>query len=139
VNIHELPRVPRSQLSAPVSTHPDATGTASDRVKVSTKGAAAEAEPGGVVRSKRVEIQVGSDRATGAIVIHQIKQHSFKGGESCNASPFFKIEARPARRLHALLAQVAAGAPCAHAARSPAGRTTTGELDHGASAPQSRL
>jgi hypothetical protein len=28
-------------------------------------------------------------------VIHQIKQDSFKGGKSCNASPFFKIEARP--------------------------------------------
>jgi hypothetical protein len=35
VNIHEPPGVPRSQCSAPVSTHPDATGTASDRVKVS--------------------------------------------------------------------------------------------------------
>src|SRR5262249_27565286 len=28
-------------------------------------------------------------------VIHQIKQDSFKEGKSCNASPFFKIEARP--------------------------------------------
>jgi hypothetical protein len=28
-------------------------------------------------------------------VIHQIKQDSFKSGKSCNASPFFKIEARP--------------------------------------------
>jgi hypothetical protein len=28
-------------------------------------------------------------------VIHQIKQDSFKVGKSCDASPFFKIEARP--------------------------------------------
>jgi hypothetical protein len=28
-------------------------------------------------------------------VIHQIKQDSFKDGKSCDASPFFKIEARP--------------------------------------------
>ena len=95
-----------------------------------SRAAAMEAHPGGVVPSERAEIQVRSDRATGAgelvkfgqpvwyrfsfkiagdwpqdvpaagrqpcrTVIHQIKQDSFMGGKSCNASPFFKIEARP--------------------------------------------
>src|SRR5207248_7582331 len=95
-----------------------------------SRAAGVEAERGGVVRSERAEIQVRSDRATGAgelvkfgelvwyrfsfkiaadwppdvpaagrqpcrTVIHQIKQDSFKGGKSCDASPFFKIEARP--------------------------------------------
>jgi hypothetical protein len=46
-------------------------------------------------------------------VIHQIKQDSFKGGKSCNASPFFKIEARPLGERVRFFAQVAAGAPCA--------------------------
>src|SRR6516165_4480604 len=46
-------------------------------------------------------------------VIHQIKQDSFKGGKSCNASPFFKIEARPLGEHVRFFAQVAAGAPCA--------------------------
>ena len=46
-------------------------------------------------------------------VIHQIKQDSFKGGKSCDASPFFKIEARPLGELVRFFAQVAAGAPCA--------------------------
>jgi len=45
-------------------------------------------------------------------VIHQIKQDSFKGGKSCNASPFFKIEARPFGERVRFFAQVAAGAPC---------------------------
>src|SRR6202035_3848850 len=91
-----------------------------------SRAADVEAEPGGIVPSERAEIQVRSDRATGAgelvkfdelvwyrfaskiagacpqhvrpaapppcrTVIHQIKQDSFKGGKSCNASPFFKI------------------------------------------------
>src|SRR5262249_52279612 len=46
-------------------------------------------------------------------VIHQIKQDSFRGGESCKASPFFKIEARPLGERVRFYAQVAAGAPCA--------------------------
>ena len=46
-------------------------------------------------------------------VIHQIKQDSFKGGKSCNASPFFKIEARPLGDHVRFFAQVAAGTPCA--------------------------
>jgi hypothetical protein len=46
-------------------------------------------------------------------VIHQIKQDSFKDGKSCNASPFFKIEARPLGERVRFFAQVAAGAPCA--------------------------
>jgi hypothetical protein len=46
-------------------------------------------------------------------VIHQIKQDSFKGGNSCNASPFLKIEARPLGKDVRFFAQVAAGAPCA--------------------------
>src|SRR6202035_1151682 len=105
---------------------------------------ALEAEPGGVVPSERAEIQVRSDRATGAgelmkfgelvwyrfsfkiagdwprdvpaagrpacrTVIHQIKQDSFKDGKSCNASPFFKIEARPLGDHVRFFAQVAAG------------------------------
>ena len=101
-----------------------------------------------MVPSERAEIQVRSDRATGAgelvkfgelvwyrfsfkiagdwpqdlpaagrqpcrTVIHQIKQDSFKDGRSCNASPFFKIEARPLGERVRFFAQVAAGTPCA--------------------------
>ena len=113
-----------------------------------SRAAAIEAEPGGVVPSERAEIQVRSDRATGAgelvkfgqpvwyrfsfkipgdwprdvpaagrqlcrTVIHQIKQDSFNGGKSCDASPFFKIEARPLGERVRFFAQVASGAPCA--------------------------
>jgi len=113
-----------------------------------SRARALEAEPGGVVPSERAEIQVRSDRATGAgelvkfgepawyrfsfkipgdwpqdvpaagrqlcrTVIHQIKQDSFKGGKSCDASPFFKIEARPLGERVRFFAQVAAGTPCA--------------------------
>jgi Polysaccharide lyase len=113
-----------------------------------SRAADVEAEPGGIVPSERAEIQVRSDRATGAgelvkfdklvwyrfsfkiagdwpqdvpaagrqpcrTVIHQIKQDSFKGGKSCNASPFFKIEARPLGDHVRFFAQVAAGTPCA--------------------------
>ena len=46
-------------------------------------------------------------------VIHQIKQDSFKGGKSCNASPFLKVEVRPLGERVRFFAQVAAGAPCA--------------------------
>jgi hypothetical protein len=45
-------------------------------------------------------------------VIHQIKQDSFKGGKSCDASPFFKIEARPLGERVRFFAQVATGTPC---------------------------
>src|SRR5271167_546785 len=110
-----------------------------------SRAAAIEAEPGGVVPSERAEIQVRSDRATGAgelmkfgqpvwyrfsfkipsnwprdvpaagrqlcrTVIHQIKQDSFKGGKSCDASPFFKIEPRPLGERVRFFAQVASGA-----------------------------
>jgi len=113
-----------------------------------SRAAAVEAEPGGVVPSERAEIQVRSDRATGAgelvkfgevvwyrfsfkiagdwpqdvpvvgrqpcrTVIHQIKQDSFKDGKSCNASPFFKIEARPLGERVRFFGQVATGSPCA--------------------------
>jgi Polysaccharide lyase len=113
-----------------------------------SRAAAVEAEPGGVVPTERAEIQVRSDRATGAgelvkfgelvwyrfsfkiagdwpqdvpavgrqtcrTVIHQIKQDSFKDGKSCDASPFFKIEARPLGDRVRFFAQVAAGTPCA--------------------------
>ena len=113
-----------------------------------SRAAAVEAEPGGVVPSERAEIQVRSDRATGAgelvkfgelvwyrfcfkiggdwphdvpvvgrqlcrTVIHQIKQDSFKDGKSCDASPFFKIEARPLGERVRFFAQVASGTPCA--------------------------
>jgi len=112
-----------------------------------SRAAAVEAEPGGVVPTERAEIQVRSDRATGAgelvkfgevvwyrfsfkipgdwphdipapgrqtcrTVIHQIKQDSFKDGKSCDASPFFKIEARPLGDRVRFFAQVAAGTPC---------------------------
>jgi len=112
-----------------------------------SRAAAIEAEPGGIVPSERAEIQVRSDRATGAgelvkfgqpvwyrfsfkipgdwprgapaagrqlcrTVIHQIKQDSFRGGKSCDASPIFKIEARPLGERVRFFAQVAAGAPC---------------------------
>jgi hypothetical protein len=46
-------------------------------------------------------------------VIHQIKQDSFKDGKSCDASPFFKIEARPLGDRVRFFAQVASGTPCA--------------------------
>ena len=46
-------------------------------------------------------------------VIHQIKQDSFKQGESCDTSPFFKIEARPLGDRVRFFAQVASGSPCA--------------------------
>ena len=112
-----------------------------------SRAAEVEAEPGGVVPSERAEIQVRSDRATGAgelvkfgqpvwyrfsfktagdwprdvpaagrqlcrTVIHQIKQDSFNGRKSCDASPFFKIEARPLGERVRFFAQVASGAPC---------------------------
>jgi len=113
-----------------------------------SRAKALEAELGGVVPSERAEIQIRSDRATGAgelvkfgqpvwyrfsfkilgdwprdvpavgrqlcrTVIHQIKQDSFKGGKSCDASPFFKIAARPLGARVRFFAQVAAGTPCA--------------------------
>src|SRR5215467_11333490 len=112
-----------------------------------SRAAAVEAKPSGVVPSERAEIQVRSDRATGAgelvkfgelvwyrfsfkiagdwpqdapvvgrqpcrTVIHQIKQDSFKDGKSCNASPFFKIEARPLGERVRFFVQVASGTPC---------------------------
>lgn len=46
-------------------------------------------------------------------VIQQIKQDSFKDGMSCNASPFFKIEARPFGDRALFFAQIATGAACA--------------------------
>jgi hypothetical protein len=45
-------------------------------------------------------------------VIHQIKQDSFKVGKSCDANPFFKIEARPFGEHVRFFAQVAPGTPC---------------------------
>jgi hypothetical protein len=107
-----------------------------------SRAAEMEAKPGGVVPSERAEIQVRTDRATGAgelvkfgqpvwyrfsfkiagdwprdvpvagrqpcrTVIHQIKQDSFKGGHSCNANPFLKIEARPLGEDVRFFAQVA--------------------------------
>lgn len=46
-------------------------------------------------------------------VIHQVKQDSFTDGASCNASPFFKIEARPLGERVRFFAQVATGTACA--------------------------
>lgn len=113
-----------------------------------SRAAQMEAEPGGIVPAERVEIQVKSDRPTGAgdivkfgeplwyrfsfkvgddwprdapaadrlpcrTVIHQIKQDSFRNGESCGASPFFKIEARPLQNSVRFYAQIAWGDACA--------------------------
>jgi hypothetical protein len=112
-----------------------------------SRAAAVEATLG-VVPSERAEIQVRSDRVTGAgelvkfgevvwyrfsfkiagdwphdvpvagrqlcrTVIHQIKQDSFNDGKSCDASPFFKIEARPVGEYVYFFAQVASGSSCA--------------------------
>jgi hypothetical protein len=112
-----------------------------------SRAAEMEAEPGGVVPSERAEIQVRSDRVTGAgevvkfgqpvwyrfsfkiagdwppdvpaagrqlcrTVIHQIKQDPFKDGKSCDASPFFKIEARQLGERVRFFAQVTTGTPC---------------------------
>jgi hypothetical protein len=46
-------------------------------------------------------------------VIHQIKQDSFRDGQTCSASPFFKIEARPWGDRIKFFAQIMYGAPCA--------------------------
>jgi hypothetical protein len=113
-----------------------------------SRATAVEAKPGGVVPSERAEIQVRSDRATGAgelvkfgellwyrfsfkvagdwphdvpiagrqlcrTVIHQIKQDSFRDGQSCDTSPFLKIEARPIGEHVRFFAQVASGSACA--------------------------
>lgn len=45
-------------------------------------------------------------------VIHQIKQDSFDGERSCNASPFFKIEARPLEGRVRFFGQITYGPPC---------------------------
>jgi len=42
-------------------------------------------------------------------VIHQIKQDSFKNGNSCNANPFFKVAARPLGERVRFFAQVTSG------------------------------
>jgi hypothetical protein len=117
-----------------------------------SRAAEMEAEPNGVAPSERAEIQVKSDRKTGAgeivkfgesvwyrfafkvsndwprdvpiagrqpcrTVIHQIKQDAFMNGESCGASPFFKIEARPLGDRVRFFAQIAAGDACSTPAR----------------------
>ena len=46
-------------------------------------------------------------------VVHQVKQNSGRDGVPCSASPFFKVEARPAGADVHVFAQVAAGAACA--------------------------
>src|SRR5262249_24289340 len=113
-----------------------------------SRAAEMEAEPNGVAPSERAEIQVKSDRKTGAgevvkfgetvwyrfafkvsndwprdvpiagrqpcrTVIHQIKQDAFMKGESCGASPFFKVEARPLDDHVRFFAQIAWGDACA--------------------------
>jgi hypothetical protein len=113
-----------------------------------SRAAAMEAEPNGVAPSERAEIQIKSDRKTGAgevvkfgetiwyrfafkasndwprdvpvadrspcrTVIHQIKQDAFMNGESCGASPFFKVEARPLGERVRFFAQVTWGDACA--------------------------
>jgi len=117
-----------------------------------SRAAEMEAEPNGVAPSERAEIQVKSDRKTGAgeivkfgetvwyrfafkvsndwprdvpmagrqpcrTVIHQVKQDAFMNSESCGASPFFKIEARPLGDRVRFFAQIAAGDACASPAR----------------------
>ena len=113
-----------------------------------SRAAEIEAEPGGIAPSERAEIQLKSDRKTGAgevakfgetlwyrfafrvsndwprdmpvagrqlcrTVIHQSKQDAFMDGESCGASPFFKVEARPQGDGVRFFAQVAWGDACA--------------------------
>jgi hypothetical protein len=113
-----------------------------------SRAAEMEAEPGGIAPSERAEIQVKSDRKTGAgevakfgetlwyrfafkvsndwprdhpiagrtpcrTVIHQIKQDAFQNGESCGASPFFKLEARPVDDHVRFFAQITWGDACA--------------------------
>jgi len=46
-------------------------------------------------------------------VIHQIKQDALANGESCGASPFFKVEARPLGNSVRFFAQIAWGDACA--------------------------
>ncbi|MGH7125835.1 MAG: heparin lyase I family protein [Stellaceae bacterium] len=117
-----------------------------------SRAAEMEAEPGGIAPSERAEIQVKSDRKTGAgevvkfgetiwyrfafkvssdwprdvpvsgrqpcrTVIHQIKQDAFLNGESCGASPFFKVEARPLGDHVRFFAQIAVGDACSTPAR----------------------
>ena len=112
-----------------------------------SRAAAVATESGGAAPSERAEIQIRSNRATGAgelvkfgelvwyrfsfkiasdwpqdvpvagrqpcrTVIHQIKQDSVQVGTSCDASPFFKIEARPLGERVRFFAQVATGTPC---------------------------
>jgi hypothetical protein len=113
-----------------------------------SRAAEMEVEPGGIAPSERAEIQVRSDRKTGAgevvkfgetvwyrfgfkvsndwphdvpvagrqpcrTVIHQIKQDALVNGESCGASPFFKVEARPLGPNVRFFAQIAWGDACA--------------------------
>jgi hypothetical protein len=56
--------------------------------------------------------QIVPGRTPCRTVIHQIKQDSYKDGESCGASPFFKIEARPFGTHIRFFAQAAAGSAC---------------------------
>jgi hypothetical protein len=46
-------------------------------------------------------------------VIHQVKQDSFQAGQTCSASPFFKIEARPLGERLKVYGQIATGEACA--------------------------
>jgi hypothetical protein len=142
----------------------------------SSRAAAVEAQPGGIVRSERAEIQVRSDRATGAgelvkfgelvwyrfsfkiasdwpqdvpvggrqlcrTVIHQIKQDSFK--EVVRRQPLLQGRGAATRRARAFLCAggrrytVRPAADSDASADLPA-RSAAGELDHGASASQSR-
>jgi hypothetical protein len=113
-----------------------------------SRAAEMTARPGGIAPTERAEIQIRTNRASGAgelvkfqqwvwyrfafkigadwprdvpaggrapcrTVIHQIKQDSFKDGASCNASPFFKIEARPLGERVQFFAQVTTGTACA--------------------------
>jgi Polysaccharide lyase len=113
-----------------------------------SRAAEMEAEPGGIAPSERAEIQVKSDRKTGAgevvkfgetvwyrfafkvsndwprdvpiagrqscrTVIHQVKQDAMMNGDSCGASPFFKVEARPLGESVRFFGQIAWGDACA--------------------------
>jgi len=59
---------------------------------------------------------VAADRLPCRTVIHQIKQDSYRNGKSCDASPFFKIEARPLKDTVRFYAQIAFGDACAEPA-----------------------
>jgi len=69
---------------------------------------------------------------------HQTKQDSFKGGKSCNASPFFKIEGAAARRSRALLRAGGRRHTLCPAAHGDCVRRSAGATSRGRGGPRCR-